>query len=71
MDREELIAMIKAGPVRILMNDGREYDIAAPDEALITDIAAYVLYRSKTDGKLKAMTLPLVTMSGVEPISSN
>lgn len=60
MDREELKAMIKAGPVKIYMNDGREYEVVAPDESLITDIAAYVLYRSTTDGKLKAMTLPLV-----------
>ncbi len=70
MDREELNAAIKSGPIKILINDGREYEIAAPDEALITDIAAHVLYRSKTDGKLKAMILPLVTMSGVEPMSA-
>jgi hypothetical protein len=70
MDREELTAALKAGPIKILMNDGREYNIAAPDEALITDIAAHVLYRSETDGKLKAMILPLVTMSGVEPITN-
>ncbi len=69
MDREELTTAIKAGPIRIHMNDGKEYDIAAPEEALVTDIAAHVLYRSKTDGKLKAMILPLVTMSGVEPIA--
>jgi hypothetical protein len=69
MDRLELKAMIAAGPVKICMNDGKVYKVAAPDEALITDIAAYVLYRSASDNKLRAMTLPLVTMSGVEPIA--
>jgi hypothetical protein len=70
MDREELMALLKSGPIKIYMNDGREYAIDAPDEALITDIAAHVLYRSTTDGKLKAMVLPLVSMSGVEPITN-
>lgn len=52
MDREELTAAINSGPTRIYMNDKREYEIAVREEALITDIAAHILYRSKTDGKL-------------------
>jgi len=71
MDREELLALMKAGPIRILMNDGREYSVEHPSEAIVSDISAYVLYRSQTDGKLKAMVLPLVTMAGVEPIASD
>ena len=67
MDRKELLAMIEAGPIIIRMNDGREYSVEHPREALVTDIAAYVMYRDEEDGKLRAMVLPLITMSGVVP----
>lgn len=70
MDREELKAAINSGPVRIHVCDGREYEIAAPDEALISDAAAHVLNRSQTDGKSKAMILRLDTVSFVEPLSN-
>ncbi len=69
MDREELLALMKAGPIRVRMNDGEVYSIAAPAEAIVSDIAAHVLYRTD-DGKLRAMVLPLVTMAGVEPIET-
>ena len=71
MDREELVALMNEGPIRIHMNDGREYTVVNPGEAIVSDISAHVLYRSETDGKLKAMVLPLVTMSGVEPLNTN
>ncbi len=70
MDREELTALIADGPVLIRMNDGREYTIESPEFATVSDIAAAVLYRAE-DGKYRHMHLPLVTMSGVEPLSKN
>jgi len=50
------------------MNDGREYTIEHTDEAVVSDISAYVLYRGD-DGKLRRVVLPLVTMSAVHPLS--
>ncbi len=69
MDREELMALIREGPVRILMNDGESYTVPGAEFAIVSDIAASVLYRAK-DGKMRTMYLPLVTMSGVQPISA-
>lgn len=68
MDREELLSMFSEGAVRISMNDGREYTIEHTDEAVVSDISAYVLYRGD-DGKLRRVVLPLVTMSAVHPLS--
>jgi hypothetical protein len=67
MDREELTSLIAEGPVRITMNNGRVFDIPNREFAVVSDIAAHVLYRAE-DGKLKAAMLPLVTMNVVEPI---
>ncbi len=69
MDREELTALIKKGPIRIRMNDGRAYEVSGPEFATVSDIAAAVLYRGE-DGKFRHMQLPLVTMSGVEPLET-
>ncbi len=70
MDREELTKLIAEGPIRIRMNDGRSYEVAGPEFATVSDIAAAVLYRAE-DGKYRHMHLPLVTMSGVEPIETS
>lgn len=67
MERDELIALIKAGPIKIHMNDGQNYTIAAPAEAVVSDISAHVLYRA-ADGRLKTMVLPLLNMAGVEEL---
>jgi hypothetical protein len=67
VDREELTNLIAEGPVRITMNSGRTFDIPNREFAIVSDIAAHVLYRAE-DGKKKAAVLPLVTMSVVEPI---
>jgi hypothetical protein len=50
------------------MNNGRTFDIPNREFAIVSDIAAHVLYRAE-DGKLKAAVLPLVTMSVVEPMA--
>ncbi len=67
MDREELMDLIRKGPVVIRMNDGAEYTVDGVEQALVTDISAHVLHRSESDGKFRAAILPLVTMSGVFP----
>jgi hypothetical protein len=51
------------------MDDGRAYDVEKPEFASVSDISAAVLYRGE-DGKLRHMHLPLVTMSGVEPLET-
>jgi hypothetical protein len=68
MDRQELNKLIAEGAVRITMNSGRTFDITSREFALVSDIAAYVLYRAE-DGKLRTAVLPLVTMSVVEPFT--
>lgn len=65
MDREELTALIKSGPVLIRMNDGCVYEVSGPEFATVSDISAAVLFRA-ADGKYRHIHLPLVTMSGVE-----
>ncbi len=69
MDREELTTLISEGPVLIRMNDGRQYTIESSEFAIVSDIAASVLYRAD-DNKLRTIYLPLVTMSGVEPLAA-
>ena len=69
MDREELTALIKQGPIRIRMNDGRAYEVPGIGFASVGDFSAAVLYRAE-DGKYRHMHLPLVTMAGVEPLNS-
>ncbi|MCG8451486.1 MAG: hypothetical protein MI725_18120 [Pirellulales bacterium] len=67
MDRDSLVRLLSASPIRILMNDGNSYVIDQPSEAIVDDISCYALYR-KDGGKYATMVLPLVTMSGVEPL---
>lgn len=67
MDREELNNLLRQGPCRIRMNDGRDYTVDNMQMASVSDIAAAVLYRSE-DGKLRHVHLPLVTMTAVEPL---
>lgn len=69
MDRELLQRLLDASPIRILMNDGRSYTIDDPRQAIVDNISCYTLYHDD-DGKVRTMVLPLVTMSGVEPIEA-
>jgi len=68
MDRKELMAAIRKGPILIRMNDGSEYVVENMEMAMVSDIAAHVLYRDEEDGKYRAAILPLVTMSLVQPL---
>lgn len=65
MDRDELLAMIETGPITIRMNDGRAYEVPDRQYILVGSMSAVVLHKSD-DGKWRNITLPLVTMSGVE-----
>jgi len=70
VDREELMQAIRTGQIVIRMNDGREYAVDGVETAMVTDIAAHVLYRSEKDSKYRAAILPLVTMAGVFPVEA-
>ena len=65
MDRETIENMLDQMPLRITMNDGRSFVVKSEREIALSDIDAYVLYRSE-DGKLRGIHLPYVTMAGVE-----
>jgi len=65
MDRESLENMLDQLPLRITMNDGRSFVVTTAGDIALSDIDAYVLYRSG-DGKLRGIHLPYVTMAGVE-----
>lgn len=65
MDREELLSMVHTGPVTIRMNDGRSYEVPGPEYILVSSMSAVVLHKSD-DGKWRNISLPLVTMTGVE-----
>lgn len=69
MDREKPTDLIKDGPVRINMDDGRSFHVAGPEMATASDIAAAVLYRAD-EGKYRHIHLPLVTMTSVEPLGN-
>ncbi len=70
MDREELNKLIDEGPILIRMNDGREYAVESSQFASVSDISAAVLYRD-SEGKYRHVHLPLVTMSGIVPLSTD
>ena len=70
MDREELTQLVRSGPIRIRINDGRFYDVPSSEMIVVSDISASVLYRSEHDGKLRTVHLPMVTMSGVDEIGA-
>lgn len=65
MDREALEKTLDQMPVRITMNDGRQFLVTTERGIALSDLDAYVVFRSD-DGKLRGIHLPYVTMSGVE-----
>ena len=70
MDRESLGNLLDQLPIRITMNDGRSFMVESERGILLSDLDAYVLYRSD-DGKLRGIHLPYVTMTGVDVHASN
>ncbi len=67
MDRKELNALIAKGPVKILLNDGRVFEVPSTEFALVGDVLAIVLVRG-SDNKLRNMPLTLSNISNVEPL---
>ena len=65
MDRESIGNMLDQLPVRITMNDGRSFVVETARAIALSDLDAYVLYRSD-DGKLRGIHLPYATIAGVE-----
>jgi len=70
MDREELMKVIRQGPVRITMNNNQTFDVPDQEFAIVDDVAAHVLYRAP-DGKMRTVILPLVTMAVVEQLETS
>lgn len=70
MDREELMKVIRQGPVRITMNNNQTFHVPDREFAIVDDIAAHVLYR-ETNGKMRTVILPLVTMAVVEQLETS
>lgn len=66
MDRDELIHLIRQGPVRVRMNNGDVYDIPNAEFAIVGDLHAGVLVRDE-DGVARARILSLVCMCSAEP----
>jgi hypothetical protein len=52
------------------MNDGRRFVVTSDREVALSDLDAYVLYRSE-DRRLRGIHLPYVTMTGVETNAAN
>lgn len=76
IDRQELTALIAEGlspyshGCSYSYKGGRGYEVPGPEFATVSDIAAAVLYRGE-DGKYRHIHLPLMTMSGVEPLEAS
>jgi len=67
MEKEELQQQLAYCPLRIRMNDGREYLVENRDFIMIGDYAASVLYR-REDGKLLNGLMGLMNITMVEPL---
>lgn len=65
MDREELMNLIRRGPVRITMNSGDTVVIESLETCVVSSMSADVLVKGD-DGQLRTHFYPLVTMSKVE-----
>ena len=65
MDRKSIANMLDQLPLRITMNDGRSFVVTTERGIALSDMDAYVLYRSE-DCKLRGIHLPYVTIAGVE-----
>ncbi len=69
MDREELIEVMRQGPIRITMNSGDTVEITNREMALVTPMSVIALVKSD-DGKLRTRFYPLVAISMVESLSA-
>jgi hypothetical protein len=69
MERTTLLEALKRGPVKVYMNDGSAFVIPSLEFAVVSDIAAHVLFRD-TDGKFRTHILGLVCMGRIEELES-
>ncbi len=69
MDRETLLEAIASGPIRVTMNDGKEFDIPSSEFAIVDSTAAHVLTRDE-DGKMRARILALVCMAHIQRLAT-
>lgn len=71
MDRDEIIELLKRGPIRVTMNDGSEHVIPAYGErALVSSLSIHVLYQDESDGKWRFHILSLLGMVRAEELES-
>ena len=68
MDREELVALTKDGPVRITMNSGDTVELTSSEKFFVSSLSVYALVRCD-DGKLRGRLYPLVAISKAEVFS--
>ena len=71
MDREEIMELIRKGPIRVTMNDGSTYDVAGVEYCLVTPISMSVMVKNtdaSVDKEWRTHHLPLVTIAGVEEL---
>lgn len=69
MDREELVEALRQGPIMLTMNDGSQHRVDSLEFALVSDLSVHVLVKG-SDGKMRARTLPLVTVCQVEQLEA-
>lgn len=71
MDRDELIEMLRRGPVRVTMNDGSQHVVSDYGErTLVSSLSVHSLYRDERDGKWRFHVLSLLGMVRAEEIES-
>jgi len=66
MGREELLALVRQGPVRVQMNDGSVYEVPSSESCVVGDLHATVLVRDDEE-RLRNITLARVCMCSAEP----
>ncbi len=71
MDRDELVALLNRGPIRVTMNDGSQFEIPSGEKTLISSISAHVLYQDEGDHKWKFHVLSLLGMVRAEELGSS
>jgi hypothetical protein len=69
MDRSTILEALKRGPVKVHMKDGSSFIIPSLEFAVVSDIAAHVLFRD-SDGKFRTHILGLVCMARIEEIEN-
>ena len=71
MDRDELVTMLRNGPVRVTMNDGSQYVIPPIGEnSMVSSLSVHVLYQDEKDSKWRFHVLSLLTMVRAEEMES-